>query len=726
MPGETSELLREKSDLIVLLELAKARKDRQAVRDLSSKAAVLEAQIAIEYLAKGRTDCALVNLISSASCFLDGGRYIEARRQFERAVEHTRNDPVDPWVKEQLGRLPVTVTPGEVFSTANSNIEGNRQLRRPQIEAYRAALGHFQRSREHAIVQLPVGCGKTGVMALLPFKLSNNRVLVVAPNLEIRNNLTKNLDYTSPDSFLRRLGVLRNGTGPTCATLDSDANLHDADQSDIVVTNIQQLAATGASKWLAKLTPDYFDMILLDEGHHNVAPTWKAALSRFPDAKVTSFTATPLRSDGQRVEGNRIYRFPIRDAIKEGYVKDIAARRLELSEILFTYKGTKRLHTLDEVMELREEDWFSRGVALSDECNRNIVDASIQAMRELRDGSNVNHQIIGSACTIDHAKAIRALYEERHLSAAVLHSNMKADDQQKVRRGLHEGSLDAVVQVQMLGEGADYPTLSVAAIFRPFRHLVPYVQFVGRTMRVIKQDAPGDRDNRGFVVSHVGLNVDRWWEELRSIDGDDQLFFEEIANSARDFGQSDEPAERRRFTPDMTVIDEKIRRVLQERFLPEEVKARVDDLINAMSLRGWDLESIGLSREDLENRLTAEPQPTEATSLETLHVSPQQIRKTARTRLNERVNSAAKQLLNELGLSVAGVQLSLAFRGSGAQNIATAIILLNREICEYLGVGIAERQELSTEQLQRGYQNIDEIIDRVAEKARLKLKQRNG
>jgi hypothetical protein len=303
---------------------------------------------------------------------------------------------------------------------------------------------------------------------------------------------------------------------------------------------------------------------------------------------------------------------------------------------------------------------------------------------------------------------------------------LKPDEQSRVRRELEQGSLDAVVQVQMLGEGADYPTLSVAAIFRPFRHLVPYVQFVGRTMRVIKQDAPGDKDNRGFVVSHVGLNVDRWWEELRSIDGDDQLFFEEIANSAREFGETEGLTQRKRFAPDMRVIDEKIRRVLQERFLPDEIQARVDDLINAMSLRGWDLESIGLSREDLEKRLAEGSQATEGKSLEILHVSPQQARKTARTRLNERVNSAAKQLLNELELSPGGVQLSHAFRGSGAQNIATAIILLNREVCEYLGVGVAERQHLSTAQLQRAYQNIDEIVDRVAAKARTKLEKRNG
>ena len=40
----------------------------------------------------------------------------------------------------------------------------------------------------------------------------------------------------------------------------------------------------------------------------------------------------------------------------------------------------------------------------------------------------------------------------------------------------------------MLGEGFDHPKLSVAAIFRPFRTLAPYIQFVGRIMRVVVQN----------------------------------------------------------------------------------------------------------------------------------------------------------------------------------------------------------------------------------------------
>ena len=160
-------------------------------------------------------------------------------------------------------------------------------------------------------------------------------------------------------------------------------------------------------------------------------------------------------------------------------------------------------------------------------------------MEELRAKGKVKHQIIAVACSIDHAKAIRALYVERNYRADVMHSDLEENEANRVRTELQEGRLDAIVQVQILAEGADYPTLSVAAIFRPYRRLVPYAQFMGRIMRVTSENSPGDTDNRGYVVSHVGLNVDRWWEELKQLDADDQEFFDGLGSNDRSFLLSD-------------------------------------------------------------------------------------------------------------------------------------------------------------------------------------------
>lgn len=714
-------LVREKSARLIELQELAATKPGRSVIELASEVAALEGRIVEMHLRKRRYDEATINLVSQASCLQRARRTDEAFRVLNKAASYAKGEPLKQWISTELAKIEAHRKPAEVFQLAHPKIQGNPKLRRPQIQAYEAAVQHFSRSRRHAIIQLPVGCGKTGTMSLLPFGIAAGRVLVVAPNLEIRTNLARRLDYSQTDCFLRQTSVLRNGQGPMAAQLDSEANLLDCDQSDIVITNIQQLVAADSSKWLSKLSPDYFDMILLDEGHHNVAPTWKEVIGRFSAAKITSFTATPLRSDGQKVEGTRIYRFPIADAIKEGYVKDIASRKLEPSEIHFTYKGERRKHSLEEILKLRDETWFSKGVALAPECNRHIVDASIQCLNELREGSSVKHQIIASACSIDHARSIRALYAERNLRAEVIHSKLEVDEQSRIKALLSTGQLDVIVQVQMLGEGADYPTLGVAAIFRPYRHMVPYVQFVGRVMRVVVQASPGHRDNRGFVVSHVGLNIDRWWRELRDLDNDDQLFFEEIANGERTFltEPTDEGMEqRRRFQTDMQVIEEHITHLIQERFLPEDTKAMVDDLIKSMLLRGIDVVELGLNREVLEKRLLAAHKASATrVNIESLPVTPQKARQQARQRLDERVRSGAKRLLAELKFSVVGIDLPKLFPRAGTfNNLASAIVLLNSEVTEYLGVSSDERDLLATQQLRRAHDNMDLLIDRVVKK----------
>jgi len=723
------DLIEQKNRLLLDLDDAKRSSNRRRASELASLAAGVEGRIARELVMLDRSDDAAINFVSQASCLRDANRLIEAKRVLEAALEFGTSERAKKWVTEQLQEIPEKyVDPSWVFSGLKPYIDGNPQLRRPQTEAYFAAAKHFDTSSEHAIIQLPVGCGKTGTISLLPFGISTGRMLVVAPNLEIRQNLAKNLDYTSPASFLRSRGVLNNGTGPHCAVLDENANIIDCDEAAIVVTNIQQLVAGNAERWLGKLSPDFFDLIALDEGHHNVAPTWKGTLERFPDAKITSFTATPLRADGQKVEGTRIYRFPIADAIREGYIKDVASHRLEPVELTFTYKGEKRRHTLEEVLRLKDEQWFSKGVALAPECNRSIVNHSIQCMEELRSSGKAKHQIVAAACTIDHANAIRALYEERNCRAEVIHSNLDPERIAAIRQEIQQQRLDVVVQVQMLAEGADYPSFSVAAIFRPYRHFVPYVQFIGRIMRVLAPDSPGNPDNRGYVVSHVGLNVDRWWDEMRQLDKDDEAFFVGLANSERDFlvpevglGSPSDVGPRRRFKPPMVVLEETIAHYVKDRFLPEDASAVLDDLINALSLRGISLDELGVTRDELEKRIGETAGREARGKVLEQSVQPQRARQQARKRLEERVRSASKQLLNELEMSVVGFDLPKRFPQTGTtNNIAAAIILLNMQVMEYLKVGPDERDLLTTEQLIQAHDNIDAIIDAVAAKVRNK------
>jgi len=551
------------------------------------------------------------------------------------------------------------------------------------------------------------------LISILPFGISKGRVLVIAPNLTIKDELAKTLNITNKrECFWLKCNILSKDimiTGPYLAILDSiDSNIHDCDQSHFVLTNIQQLASS-ADKWLPQFDDDYFDMILVDEGHHNVAPSWKKVFKKFPNAKVVSLTATPFRSDDKLLEGQLIYKYPFKSSMIKGYIKKLQAIYVTPEELYFTYKGKEKHYTLEDVLSLKEEDWFSRGVALAQVCNEHIVDASLEKLELLRQ-SGTSHQLIAVACSVEHARQIRSLYSERGYKASEIHSDMSITDQEKVIRDLRAGLLDCIVQVQMLGEGFDHPKLSVAAIFRPFRSLSPYVQFVGRIMRVIVQSFPGHPDNLGYIVTHIGLNLDKQLDDFKSLDKEDQNFFEDLLD-----GKESELPEtvrdgsaRKRLSEDMIVNNEIIENFLEEDFISQ------DDLELQNALKAA-AESLGYDSEELEEFLNKKRASRFRTvkATEKFPINPQQQRKEARIRLNERTNHVAKILINRIGLSSGGNELTFKYLKGEVQgtNFVAAVQLIHHEINRMLGINSNERACLRTEEFKKAIDLLEEIVN---------------
>ena len=209
-----------------------------------------------------------------------------------------------------------------VFGQQNPNIN-SASLRIPQIQAYNVVKEHFADEavqREVGIV-LPVGCGKSGLITLLPFTIKSTRTLIVAPNVKISGQLHDDFDVSNPKMFYIKCSILSEDPFPEAVEIrGASVNQSDIDNSDVVITNIQQLQGD-ENKWLSRLTDDYFDMIIFDEAHHNVASSWENLREKFPNAKIVNLSATPMRSDGQKMSGEILYTYPVSDAIRMGYVK---------------------------------------------------------------------------------------------------------------------------------------------------------------------------------------------------------------------------------------------------------------------------------------------------------------------------------------------------------------------------------------------------------------------
>lgn len=633
---------------------------------------------------------------------------------------------LEPFRLEYRRAQDLVVGGGEIFLTTNADIEANTLLREPQRDAHRAVREHFDSSSEPGILQIPVGCGKTGIIATLPFGISQGRVLVITPNLTIRKGVADALDIASRECFWAKARVLSDFTaGPWLAVLDGPkANLHDAVESHFVVTNIQQLASQ-ADRWLSQFPKNFFDMILVDEGHHAAAASWQKVFRRFPEAKVISLTATPFRADQRELQGEVIYRYSFTRAMVNGFIKQIHSRNVAPDELYFTYKDDVRRHSLEEVLQLREEQWFRRGVALSPECNRHIAEASIQRCEALRTGTGIQHQIIASACSVDHARQVRAIYEECGYRAAEIHSDMEEDRQDLVLERLRLGQLDCVVQVQMLGEGFDHPRLSVAAVFRPFRSLAPYIQFVGRVMRVVVQNQPEHPDNQGFIISHVGLNNDARWEEFRELDLEDQQLLREWMD-----GESVDPNEMpssepvaRRFDNGLLVDNEIISHFVDQAYLDPEDDRILDEMLSRSVAAGLTVGDL-IHREELRSKLRERQESMSADTPQSIPVSPQRRRKATRSRLNQRTNSVVARILSDLELSRNGREVAKAIPRGGMPNNVTAVTrLLNLEISSAFGKQKGQRGDLSADQTRHALDRLDDFGDTVMEQIRKATKE---
>ncbi|MFP4228034.1 MAG: DEAD/DEAH box helicase family protein [Salinivenus sp.] len=574
------------------------------------------------------------------------------------------------------------------FQETDAHIVGNEQLRTPQEEGYLAVRDYVAEADDAslpALVTLPTGCGKSGLIACAPFGVAEGRVLVVAPNLTIKDGLAENT-FSGTGNFYHFCDVLpEEARLPRVVALERGrVNEEDCRRADVIVTNVQQMQG-----WLPLFPPDFFDLIVVDEAHHAPADSWQNINAAFPGAKKLYLTATPFRSDEQPIRAELIYRYGLADAIAAGYVKNIVRVDAVASEMTFTEEGTEQSYTREEIMELREETWFSRGVALSDVCNETIVDRSVQLLQAKNRRGTEQHQIIAAACSIRHAEQVAALYRARGVDAAFVASDgMTAEERADRLRAYERGELDAMVHVGILGEGYDNKNISIAAIFRPFRSVAPYTQFVGRALRALPDG--NDTDNLAHVVAHAGLNQDEHWHYFKHETEEAQVLADldawARAHSDEDAAERDEHGSRDRSDSDPAeVTREEIEGFDVDAYLPvegAEAEAAKEDLndmeaaLNRLREKGLDVPDA----DDIKQEIAARNQPLGDEDLPPPPNRPARERHAYRKILNHAIRRAAGTLLHRLDLPSDDALVDPVGRGDEANNIEVVIRMLHRRV----------------------------------------------
>lgn len=209
--------------------------------------------------------------------------------------------------------------------------------------------------------------------------------------------------------------------------------------------------------------------VIVDEAHHVVSPTYRSILSRWPDARVFGFTATPARLDGQGLgdDFDEMICGP-------GYQQLIADGWLKPFELVSVPSGVDMTGARMLGGDFRRED-VKRAVRRSTIFG-DVVEHYLRECRSLGGHASFWPSI---ETAVEGAERFRA----RGVACHALHSKMPQERVGDLIAGLRSGSVESLAVVDMLGEGLDIPGLASVSCCRSTASLTIALQQWGRCNR---------------------------------------------------------------------------------------------------------------------------------------------------------------------------------------------------------------------------------------------------
>ncbi len=374
--------------------------------------------------------------------------------------------------------------------------EDKRGLRPPQLGALHAIGAHWSIYTQPATVVMPTGTGKTETMLASMAAYVRAPMLVIVPSDALRSQtarkfltfgLLRSLKVLAPDAPNPIVGMVTKV--PKTA-----ADLELFERCNVIIGTMDSLADSAAEA----VWPDIIARVgalVIDEAHHVGAARWSRFREAFAGTPILQFTATPFRRDGQLVDGQVIYSYPLRRAQADGYFKPI---------------------TFEPVYE-----------PIPTNADQAIAEAAVTRLREdvARD---LNHLMMARCSSIERAREVHGIYQALapDLNPMLVHS--KQTDANERIADLLEGRSRIVVCVNMLGEGFDLPELKVAAVHDLHKSLTILLQFTGRFTR----SAAANIGNATVIANIAEPNVSAALERLYSEDADWNELLSEMSSEA--------------------------------------------------------------------------------------------------------------------------------------------------------------------------------------------------
>lgn len=320
----------------------------------------------------------------------------------------------------------------------------------------------LDRGGRRGLIVAATGTGKTTVVGAIVARMLEKEPEFRALSLAHRRELL--------DQMAARVGAM-NPTLDACVHCGTDKATGDTRFVSASAQSVGGVKST-ALNWL------HPDLVIADEAHHAPSRTWQNVFERFgcyePEGtRLLGVTATPHRLDNTSLVGGRaifeevVFRYDVRDAIRDGYLVDLrgyrAAAEIDLTRVRTTagdynQAQLERAMNVDAVNELAFESWKDKAQG---------------------------HKTIVFCSGVEHAKEVARTFREGGVPAEAVYGEMKRDDREGVLRRFKSGETRVLANMDILTEGFDAQDCGAVVLLRPTKSWSLFVQMVGRGLRVL-------------------------------------------------------------------------------------------------------------------------------------------------------------------------------------------------------------------------------------------------
>lgn len=388
-------------------------------------------------------------------------------------------------------------------------------LRSYQKEFVAGILAEWQKGHRRVAGVMATGGGKTPTaMHVAEMSLRQGLpVLWIAHRRELVDQAIDKAEQVAPG---RRIGRLQGREKQF--------------RADIVIGSVQTASTAGA---LSLLSARRWGLIVVDETHHIVAPTYLRVLDRLgamaPDGPLTlGITATLDRSDGmalgQVFESVAEPRIGLIDLIRQGFLVRPRGIRVRIAEL--------------DLARVRRT---------AGDLNAGQLGAAMQAAMapqrivEAWEEHARGRPTIAFLPTVEISRQQAAAFREAGHRAVHLDGETPDDVRALELKRFREGEVDILCNVGLFTEGTDLPSVGCVVLGRPTSSASLYQQMVGRGLRL----HPGKKDC--VILDVTGVTGRHKLATLASLTGadvpedipDDLLLYEENLAGEDDADGSD-------------------------------------------------------------------------------------------------------------------------------------------------------------------------------------------